>query len=1238
MSNIPVVPPKSNSIIAKADSGASRHYCREQDKHVMSNIRPESGNSVTLPNDDVIQTSETGHLPMTGLSKNATKVQVLPNLHSSSLISIGQLCDDNCDVLFNKHRFTAIKNNRIIMQGPRNLQDGLWDVHIHASETTNKNKNNISDTYISHNNRINIIVQKNTPISELIQFYQGCLFSPTKSTMLQAARNDHFINWPGLTPENINKYYVKTPYVSKGHMNQERQGLQSTKNNNTNNLSKAEEDFLQHNDLQPNDEKLIRPTHETISVITSFQQKSQAFTDQTGRFPYISSRGNQYVMITYNYDTNSIHAEPLQNRQAATLKTAFCKIHDDLTNHGAAPKAYMLDNECSEELKTALRKYKVTYELAPPYIHRRNAAERAIQTFKNHFIAGLSSTNPNFPVSEWDRLLPQATLTLNLLRKSRINPKLSAHTAIYGQFSFNRTPLAPPGTKIIIHEKPDKRQSWASHGTDAWYIGPTTEHYRCIKAYVPETHAERISDTTDFFPHDIPIPKINQSDYLRKAANDILSILKSKSPVLPFLSNNDKLEHAIESTAKILARATTQPQSTEKINHVQSPRVKIKKVSFNKNLKEYIPIPRVEKGPRTTTTRTTDGTNFKDLATKAILASLIFEPKINHIYNNFGKKQGIDDLLNGPDKETWKKAVSNELGRLTKGNDAGVNYTDTMRWIKKKEIPKNKKVTYANFTFDHRPLKSETHRCRLVVGGDKLEYEYDASSPAASLLETKLMINSTISDAKDGARFMTCDLKDFFLCSDMDEPEYMRIHYRHITDDIKTKYNLQELVEDDGYVYVKKIRGMYGLKQAAILAYKQLVNVMKEDGYSPIPHTIGLWKHDTRKTKFCLCVDDFGVKYFGEEDKKHLLTTLKKHYKVSIDHEGHNYCGLTINWNYKDGYVDIGMPGYIDDLLKKLGYKRRKLQYAPHEYNIPVYGQKVQFVQDPDRTDKCDKKETTKVQSIVGSLLYYSRAIDSTMLPALNEVSISQSSPTKKVLEKCYRLLDYASTYPDTQIRYFASDMVLWAESDAAYLVLPNAKSRIAGYFYLSTFPNNKPPAIPIPQPNGPLLIICKTLKNVVASAAESETGGLFINTQETIPIRYVLHQLEHKQPATPMKTDNSTAFSFTTSNIRQKRSKSWDMRYYWLREKQVQNQMRFYWDKGSKNDADYYTKHHSPDHHLKNRRKFVLNLMISKALTHWRGCVDTRVSPGGDTPDTSSSVSCHSRLPTLIIHSIAHK
>ncbi len=181
------------------------------------------------------------------------------------------------------------------------------------------------------------------------------------------------------------------------------------------------------------------------------------------------------------------------------------------------------------------------------------------------------------------------------------------------------------------------------------------------------------------------------------------------------------------------------------------------------------------------------------------------------------------------------------------------------------------------------------------MGGDKLTYADDAGSPAALLLETKLLINSVISTP--GAHFMSMDLKDHFLCTPMLNPEYMKIAYKYFPPDIITKNNLQDLVHN-GYFYCKIKKGMYNLKQATLLAYNYLVSKLAPHGYCPIPHTIGLWKHDTKPIIFCLCVDDFGLKYTNKDDAEHLLSCLHQAFKVSTDWTGKNFCGLAFDWNY----------------------------------------------------------------------------------------------------------------------------------------------------------------------------------------------------------------------------------------------------------------------------------------------------------------------------------------------------
>ena len=813
--NTSVVPPFP-TVVSKLDSGATDNYIRREDAHILQQRQRSQGPSVQLPDDSFIQSNEKGELPLPFLSKKAKTAHVFDDLKSASLIAVGQLCNDGYKVTFEDDTVIATKGNNLVLEGQRNHTNGLWDVVL----STNNHNNT---TPILRKHVSNIIIRKSTTIKDLIHYFQGCCFGPSKSTFLKAVKNGNFITWPGLTYKNLDKNYTPTIFTAKGHLNQERKNLQSTKVIHTIPLS-VEDEIAEHNDYFPSDEILQQPTNECMALMLPFESRYTGYSDLTGRFPYVSSQGNQYVLVMYDYDSNAILAEPVKNRQAAVLTKAFLTLYNTLATCGAKPKCYIMDNKCLGQLKAALKKNTLDFQLAPPHQHRRNAAERAIQTFKNHFLAGLAATDPHFPMSEWDRLIPQAVVTLNLLRNARLNPRLSSYAFLFGNFDFNKTPLAPPGTKILIHEKPDQRKSWDTHGLEGWYIGPALEHYRCVTAYIPETFSERVCDTVEFFPHSIPLPATSDADYLKQAAADILAILAKPKPTLPYIQRNDDLTNAITKTAQLLQRAVEQPKALQQqsMDDTSMPKkVPLLKPSENEPISPSMKLygsPRVKEKPNPvhiiqhSTTIKKPGTNFKALSLNALIATEIFLPRMNHIYNEHGKRESTDSLLNGKDKEIWNRAVSNEIGRLAKGNDFGVEFTETIEFICESQVPAGRDVTYASFVFDERPLKKEKYRCRICAGGDRLPYLDDASSPATSLLETKLIVNSVISDAKQGARFMSLDLKDFFLASPMARPEYMRIALKHLPEDIIVRYKLREIATPDGFVYIQINKGMYGLK------------------------------------------------------------------------------------------------------------------------------------------------------------------------------------------------------------------------------------------------------------------------------------------------------------------------------------------------------------------------------------------------------------------------------------------
>jgi hypothetical protein len=206
--------------------------------------------------------------------------------------------------------------------------------------------------------------------------------------------------------------------------------------------------------------------------------------------------------------------------------------------------------------------------------------------------------------------------------------------------------------------------------------------------------------------------------------------------------------------------------------------------------------------------------------------------------------------------------------------------------------------------------------------------------------------------------------------------------------------------------------------------------------------------------------------------------------------------------------------------------------------------------------------------------LYYTRAVDPTVLMPINYIATEQTKATEKNQATTNQLLDYLATHPDATIRYHASDVILHIYSDASYLYVSNAHSRLGGLLFCGDkYPHED-------NLNGSILNVASVIKNVVASAAESEVGACFKNAQSGAPLRVTFTKLGHIHPPTPLRTDNSTSFGILNETIKQKRSKAMDMRYHWLTDRVRQKQFDIYWRPGRENLGDYHTKHHSAQHH----------------------------------------------------------
>jgi hypothetical protein len=249
---------------------------------------------------------------------------------------------------------------------------------------------------------------------------------------------------------------------------------------------------------------------------------------------------------------------------------------------------------------------------------------------------------------------------------------------------------------------------------------------------------------------------------------------------------------------------------------------------------------------------------------------------------------------------------------------------------------------------------------------------------------------------------------------------------------------------------------------------------------------------------------------------------------------------MNLDWDYTGRIVHVSMLDYVPEALARFQHKPPHTpQYQPYLHIKPTYGATAQYTKDVNTTPLLDKKGKKYIQEVIGTFLYYARCVNSTMLTALGSLATQQANPTTNTKKMVHQFLDYAVTHPEAIITYQASNMVLPGHSNASYMSETNARSQAGGHFFMS---NNDA----LPPNNGAVLTIAQIIKAVMLSAAEAEIGNLYINCQEAIPACHTLEYLGHKQPPTPMQTDNTTALSIVNNSV-MKKLKAMNMKYHWL-------------------------------------------------------------------------------------------
>lgn len=505
-------------LLACADTGSSKILIRASDaaKAQIPVVDAPQPLNVQFPDGVIAQSTGTATvaLPATSITLAA---HVFPDeVLTQSLFGIMDITDQGYEVTF-KTDGVGIYDNRgaEIHFQPKLPADHSWKLPIGPTTLDTPDVNHA------------LAVVSLPSDNDFVKFMHATFGSPSVSTFLRALRLQWLDTIPRLTSTIVSANRPNAIATALGHLDQSRQGYDSTSTIKpprpqvpltplSDDVDPEESDdesdqASRQQELTP--EPLLCKLHSTCDV------------DASGRFPVASVSKNEYILLSYF--KGYVHAEPLSNRHHTSYIDAYKLTHEHWKQYGPIPTIFRLDNETSAPLEAYIQTF-ADFKFFPSGNHRANRAERAMRTWKNHFIATLATASPQFPMRHWDKLIPLAEITLNCLLPWHPNPSISAYHGLTGaKFDFRAHPIGPAGTAIVIHDKPSARGTWQVHGTPGFYLGPALHHYRSHRCLSSHTGMERNSDTVAWFPEKVPPPTpLSPAELLHAAILDLRNYIQ----------------------------------------------------------------------------------------------------------------------------------------------------------------------------------------------------------------------------------------------------------------------------------------------------------------------------------------------------------------------------------------------------------------------------------------------------------------------------------------------------------------------------------------------------------------------------------------------------------------------------------------------------------------------------------------------------------------------------------------
>jgi hypothetical protein len=306
------------------DSGTTSHFLLCD---APCNNRRPTNNPITcqLPTGITISSTHEAklNLPNCNLPPEALTAHLFPELQHS-LLSIRALCDHGCTTLFNTNNVIIECNGQQIFVGHWHPTNKLWYLDL-AQPIQQINTSPASPLAFS-------AYSAASTTSDLVQFLHVTCFSPVQSTLIKAIDKGHFATWPSFTAANIQCFLPKSPGTTMGHLNQVRKKQSSTKvkppqpNDDSNNVIPSP---------PSTDGKCTQFVY--AAIVQALNESGQIYTNQTGRFPVTSRGGNKYIMILYDYDSNSILAEPMKSQTDDEIIRSYQALHGRLIAAGLKP-------------------------------------------------------------------------------------------------------------------------------------------------------------------------------------------------------------------------------------------------------------------------------------------------------------------------------------------------------------------------------------------------------------------------------------------------------------------------------------------------------------------------------------------------------------------------------------------------------------------------------------------------------------------------------------------------------------------------------------------------------------------------------------------------------------------------------------------------------------------------------------------------------------------------------------